>query len=189
MLCTQIRLSNASSCKGSAMPDVSQRMPKGNQIKARARQNLHPSPSPEMLLQTLHSRVCFFRYFRRLHLALLFSTWRFIFSLQTNRSPLSNHSLTLGQTLPRKKKQKNMLPRLSVMIVIQEKVGVGVSEAMQTAEELEAETKFTSLRCHPYRSTSSVVMVTPVMREGLFTGPEGQPGLPRAAVRQTTLQG
>lgn len=66
----------------------------------------------------------------------------------------------------------------SMVIFIQAKVGVSVLKTMQTAEELEAETKFTSLCCHPYRSTSSVVMVTPVMREGLLTGPEGQPGLP-----------
>lgn len=51
-------------------------------------------------------------------------------------------------------------------------VGVDVSEAQQTAEELEAETKFTSPCCHRCGSTSSVVMATLVMREGLLAGPK-----------------
>lgn len=42
-----------------------------------------------------------------------------------------------------------------------------MSEVQQAARVLEAEAKFTSLRCHRHRSASSVVMVTLVMREGL----------------------
>lgn len=73
-------------------------------------------------------------------------------------------------------------------LIFPRRVGVDVSEVQQTARELEAEAKFTSL-CYDWcRSVSSVVMVTLVMREGLLSGPEGQAQSLWAGVRQTTPQ-
>lgn len=126
--------------------------------------------SLQIILEFIYSSIS------QSYMPLLLLTWRFIFTGQTNCPLLSNHSPIIYRT------------SLCLPFFFSWEVGVDVLEARQTAEVLEAETKFTSPCCHRCGSTSSVVMATLVMREGLLTGPEGQPRFPRAGVRQTTLR-
>lgn len=83
---------------------------------------------------------------------------------QTNHPLLNNHGLA-GQTFAAQKIHRTLL--LWFSLIFPRRVGVDMSEVQQAARVLEAEAKFTSLRCHRCRSASAVVMETLAMREGL----------------------